>query len=656
MPLHYHDILYLPYTTIYSSESYQHPGKRVKIEPSSLFPDTSNSNAARDMQRNELQQLNLPHINVQTASTSSSPISVATSISNRSTSTPSRSPSRVSILSNTSTPERILFDESLGSLGQEHKVSPSPQHSHPVSQPPIFSSRLQMETAFPNSYYAGYPTDFSKLSHQQYLAPFTSAYQNIPHNHTVPYHTTEDEPPALSPSNQYSSSRQQSVYEGDLRSPLTPVGSPMSNDGDRTSSIGTPVNREDTYVSIYDECLGEDLHFPLMLDIHNPVPKFTRTVSDAAEDELYTSNMEAPKLQHHSSQRSNSSATSSMPVLTTFYQKAQSDHAMEARKPSSNQLNVRRGDSPFRANSPYHPMRTTQPVVSVPIRHSNFPPYITFQSQRERQKELETQSMNDHMMAEVEQIVSTPKTISPKDSVLEYPEPDDDASKISLFTADQHFGYVNESASLPSETSYNRATAADDQSYDLESSRKGSEAGVLSFHQQCPQMPILPSNFPYHTQSLEPSSVNASTMGGENYAKSSSPIIKPEGTKAETGAYTCTAPGCLQRFTTTQKLQKHRREHHRQPTYMGSAGMTSALHGSFSNRHQGPHKCTRINPTTGKPCNTIFSRPYDLTRHEDTIHNTSREKVRCEICNDEKTFSRQDALTRHKKVKHGIDK
>jgi uncharacterized Zn-finger protein len=62
----------------------------------------------------------------------------------------------------------------------------------------------------------------------------------------------------------------------------------------------------------------------------------------------------------------------------------------------------------------------------------------------------------------------------------------------------------------------------------------------------------------------------------------------------------------------------------------------------------------RPNPSTGKPCNTVFSRPYDLTRHEDTIHNVRKEKVRCEICTDEKTFSRPDALVRHRRVKHGI--
>jgi uncharacterized Zn-finger protein len=77
--------------------------------------------------------------------------------------------------------------------------------------------------------------------------------------------------------------------------------------------------------------------------------------------------------------------------------------------------------------------------------------------------------------------------------------------------------------------------------------------------------------------------------------------------------------------------------------------MTSAAN---RNSQAGPHKCERINPSTGKPCNTIFSRPYDLTRHEDTIHNARKQKVHCPICTEEKTFSRNDALTRHMRVVH----
>jgi uncharacterized Zn-finger protein len=70
------------------------------------------------------------------------------------------------------------------------------------------------------------------------------------------------------------------------------------------------------------------------------------------------------------------------------------------------------------------------------------------------------------------------------------------------------------------------------------------------------------------------------------------------------------------------------------------------------NSQTGPHKCDRINPTTGKSCNVVFSRPYDLTRHEDTIHNIRKQKVRCALCTEEKTFSRADALTRHMRVVH----
>ena len=36
------------------------------------------------------------------------------------------------------------------------------------------------------------------------------------------------------------------------------------------------------------------------------------------------------------------------------------------------------------------------------------------------------------------------------------------------------------------------------------------------------------------------------------------------------------------------------------------------------------HICEIINPSTGWPCCTKFSRAYDLTRHEDIIHNSRK--------------------------------
>ena len=119
---------------------------------------------------------------------------------------------------------------------------------------------------------------------------------------------------------------------------------------------------------------------------------------------------------------------------------------------------------------------------------------------------------------------------------------------------------------------------------------------------------------------------------------------RPGNTRSDGGTYTCTYHGCTQRFETPQKLQKHKKEGHRQGTPSSNADsrLTQA----------GPHKCERTNPQTGKPCNSIFSRPYDLTRHEDTIHNARKQKVRCRYCTEEKTFSRNDALTRHMRVVH----
>ncbi|EGV63952.1 regulatory particle non-ATPase [Yamadazyma tenuis] len=76
------------------------------------------------------------------------------------------------------------------------------------------------------------------------------------------------------------------------------------------------------------------------------------------------------------------------------------------------------------------------------------------------------------------------------------------------------------------------------------------------------------------------------------------------------------------------------------------------------------HHCNLINPNTGVPCNKQFSRPYDLIRHQETIHAAKKKIFRCVICEGRynggkgngksKTFSRGDALSRHIKVKHQL--
>ena len=179
--------------------------------------------------------------------------------------------------------------------------------------------------------------------------------------------------------------------------------------------------------------------------------------------------------------------------------------------------------------------------------------------------------------------------------------------------------------------------------------------------------------FPAQLTSME-SSVSESGPPLSSQSSFNAPIIqRPLDTRANTGTYTCTYHGCTERFNTHIDLQKHKRDFHRSHQHKDSTstptgtdstsprstespapsgtGLTSAAI-LARNSQAGPHKCTRINPSTNKPCNTIFSRPYDLTRHEDTIHNNRKQKVRCPMCREEKTFSRNDALTRHMRVVH----
>jgi hypothetical protein len=185
-------------------------------------------------------------------------------------------------------------------------------------------------------------------------------------------------------------------------------------------------------------------------------------------------------------------------------------------------------------------------------------------------------------------------------------------------------------------------------------------------------------DFPAHLTSME-SSISDGPMASSQERDSSnsrSAPLRPADTRANTGTYTCTYHGCAQRFDSQQNLQRHKRDFHRSQAHSnkesGTSSGTSSTEGSprdtespapsnsgmtsaallARNSQAGPHKCTRVNPSTGKPCNTVFSRPYDLTRHEDTIHNNRKMKVRCPYCREEKSFSRNDALVRHLRVVH----
>jgi hypothetical protein len=551
-----------------------------------------------------------PHINLQRASEPASPVTIASTLSTHST--PSPSPQRVTIVSD-NTPDFSLYEDFSPNL---HEQQLKPQ-------------RFSYNTSNPS------PTSFNGVSWPHSM-DFKPPYFQQPSFNGFNHRADEEDLPALSPSRGQAS--RPSISEIDM--PVTPVHG-------NASRAQAPAASENTYLKTWmDGCLQ------LQLDNHNG-PKLARTVSDAVQDELFN-----PGIAPGTARSQPDYPAEPNSQLPTLFQHAQNQHAMARGSPAPKPVSIMRDRSPFRANSPFHPARSQQEIVTPPPRATAFlnpGAYTSARARREKDAMRDAELLKEQMKKEYEELQQTPKTISPKDAYLEYHEPEGNGIQGSLFGSSQNDDALI-AAEIKSESdssSYGSIHGEDEGSETEHSyasnSRRASDVNMdfsmPTYHGSTMQFGEH-LNVPDYGWGEEASSrehSDVSRRSDSNYELASSSPRRPEDTMANDGAYSCTVPGCTQRFPTASKMSKHRREAHRNTSMGRDAPMKSLL--------QGPSRCQRINPTTGKPCNTVFSRPYDLTRHEDTIHNTARQKVRCELCNDDKTFSRYDALTRHKKVK-----
>merc|ERR1711881_514499 len=433
----------------------------------------------------------------------------------------------------------------------------------------------------------------------------------------------------------------------------------MSHSGRQSvSSMGQDPSTPRTIPESYDDGFRVPQN-----DQQMRFPKLDRTVSDAYNDALFTGSTQVPA----------SAAPKSIPAqhlsphrntINEYLQRAQMARSQSPTSQGS------RGVSPFRPSSPY-----IQTAFGQMQR-----PFTATQMRQAQQVDASQREMSQHISRPQSE---APKTISPKDAVLEYNESEEDA-KMPLFneneasaysqqfgggqqnysTGVQNIGSLNPSRNntWSNDAQQRQNGTTNSAAFNFATPSISSYAQNLPFSSQNyrPQGSSLKQEetpeFPAHLTSME-SSASEAPLSSQNSNHSSVQTTKPVSSAADSGTYTCTYNGCNLRFESPQKLQKHKRDSHRTPAAGTQAtpgigsGMTSAELAA-RNSQTGPHKCERINPTTGKPCNTIFSRPYDLTRHEDTIHNVRKQKVRCALCVEDKTFSRNDALTRHMRVVH----
>lgn len=405
------------------------------------------------------------------------------------------------------------------------------------------------------------------------------------------------------------------------------------------------------------------------------IPKLARTITDSYTDELfhpsYSSTVSVPST---TPALTRTVATPGEVAITRALQAANSSHLDDSSKLTP------RERSPFQPGSPLAP-------TSGPYPRNNF--LGTAQRMREEQKaKADALAMQEQMQFDRNEDQGTPKTISPKDVDLVYHESEEDASN-PLFSPRQPENVIMdyrqhsmptqepselEHISLSQQSCGSMATtrreSSSAHSTNSQSTSKqepfnfatpAASSNVRQVPQQYPFIPTsqrqtsnmsnqsgMSNDFPPNLASMESSSDYSSEHEGPQ---------KPPKTLANSGTYTCTYHGCTLRFETPAMLQKHKREGHRNSISMisstgGANGGSMTSVAQKLNSQSGPHRCEQKNPSTGKACNTVFSRPYDLTRHEDTIHNGKKQKLRCKYCTEEKTFSRNDALTRHLRVVH----
>ncbi|KAJ0164471.1 Transcriptional regulator RPN4 [Colletotrichum tanaceti] len=376
--------------------------------------------------------------------------------------------------------------------------------------------------------------------------------------------------------------------------------------------------------------------------VFSNVPKLDRTMTDIYNDELYSPNF---TITSASPAQSQIAVSPSNDVFAQRLSAANNQHLSAVHSPASS---VSRDRSPFRQGSPLAPVANHDFGTGM---HASRLRFNSAHQMREQKKaEQDVQVMRQQMSTKSEP--DTPKTISPKDAMLEFHDADGDSS-FPLFPSQEpaDFEDIAKAVSQDQQANFTRSAMHTGVSFPFAPAQLQADVQIPQ------QYPFIAH--PRQSQDHMPrlSSTESSDGASEGTLMSSGgPVSKPAGTTADGGTYTCTYHGCTMRFETPALLQKHKREGHRQTQGIGGPRRPDTTvvvsPDSLLNSQAGPHRCDRINPSTGKPCHTIFSRPYDLTRHEDTIHNARKQKVRCNLCTEEKTFSRADALTRHYRVCH----
>jgi len=359
-------------------------------------------------------------------------------------------------------------------------------------------------------------------------------------------------------------------------------------------------------------------------------PKFDRTYSDALEDELFDESSSTSQSVNSRSQGSRHATPNfAFPHINQYPHLYSLGHNGQVKpvqqQQQTNQSNL---DKPV----------PTEMIYSQP--NPNYHP-------------LNRRLSSTAQLAERLRHLAVPNrmTVSPREAFLDYPD-NADFRERTLFS---------KSASPNSHGSGDHASQYQDTEGTQSNDEEGEESnGVVqsislgSYPQPPHELRSRQAPLTVPSRSASASTPRSAVASAEETLESSNNSSDSEynpsaarrgsrsgGRQQQMKTFPC--PDCGKRFDKSQSLQMHRRNSHGKTSGSGLSGQR------FGNNS---HRCDYVDPITGKVCNTVFSRPYDLVRHHETKHSAKRPEFICPHCIERKSFSRGDALQRHLRVKH----
>ena len=326
-------------------------------------------------------------------------------------------------------------------------------------------------------------------------------------------------------------------------------------------------------------------------------PKFDRTYTDAIEDELYdesTHNPSPSSTRHDARLPASSFAFQNIPQYHSNLYVDNTTGFTQAGAPSSQESHL----------LPQPSLDSQQPVSPRLGYDNTFDPLH------------HSQQISSAAVADSVRRLKAPNrtTVSPREAFLDYPDNADFREK-RLFSSSRSpysNGHDNGEISGPHESESAESTDEDFQVSDSlgpTSSIPMNSAPYLHDPRATSRAPILPatssrsnSSSTRHSAMRSGDASRGSSNGSESeYNPAASRRAGRSSGRGNTLSKTFSCVDCGKRFDRSQNLQTHRRKLHGKTT--GPARLPGF---KFSNTS---HQCDFVDPTTGKTCNTVFSRP-----------------------------------------------